>query len=126
MITILKEENSETLKRFFIDNNLDAPKDDAIIFVARENEKILASATLVLKNYKVFLESAVAEESLCDKQNILTGTLKSLLNFADLRGIKIVYGDNGILEKLYKLLGFKQNDDGIYELSLEGYFTCKH
>ena len=124
MITILKEENNSEIKEFFKRNGIDDLPPDAIIFAARENEKILASGALVLKNYKVFLETAVVDKDLGEDKVLLNGLAKSLLNFADLRGIKTVYGDNPKLFDLYKMLRFSKNE--IYELSLEGYFTCEH
>ncbi len=124
MITILKEENNSEIKEFFKRNGIDDLPPDAIIFAARENEKILASGALVLKNYKVFLDAAVVDKDLGEDKVLLNGLAKSLLNFADLRGIKTVYGDNPKLFDLYKMLRFNKNE--IYELSLEGYFTCEH
>lgn len=124
MITILKEENNAEIKEFFKRNEMKNLPEDAIIFAARENEKIIAAGALVLKNYKVFLEEAVVDKDLGEDKVLLNGLAKSLLNFADLRGIKTVYGDNPELSELYKMLRFNKNE--IYELSLEGYFTCEH
>ncbi len=124
MLTILKEDKSVEICDFFEKNQTSCPPDDAVIFVAREKEKILAAGTLVLKNYKVFLETAVVDKNLGEDKVLLNGLSKSLLNFADLRGIKTVYGDNPELIELYKMLRFSENE--IYELSLEGYFTCEH
>lgn len=124
MITILKENKSKEIEAFFEKNEKSCPPDDAIIFVSREKDEILAAGTLVLKNYKVFLETAFVDKSLGDDKVLLNGLAKSLLNFADLRGIKTVYGDNPELSELYKMLRFIKNET--YELSLKGYFTCEH
>ncbi|MBQ4515805.1 MAG: hypothetical protein II978_03340, partial [Clostridia bacterium] len=53
------------------------------------------------------------------------GMLKAIMNLADLRGIKQIYGTNKELEELYKLLRFKK-EEGRYFLNLEGYFTTDH
>ena len=61
--------------------------------------------------------------------NLVLGLMKSLLNLADLRGMKTVYGSNPAMFDLYKMLRFKKSAGEakkMYELSLEGYFTCEN
>lgn len=95
---------------------------------AREKDEILALGALSMKNYKVYLDDIVVKKDLCEDINLALGLLKSLLNLADLRGIKAVYGSNCDMDKLYRMLRFAEieEDKKEYMLSLEGYFTCEH
>ncbi len=117
MLTIKREENNEEIKAI-----LDC-KDNTIIMTARDNGKLLGVGTLILKDYKVFLDKIVLINE--DDLNLKLGIAKSLLNLADLQGIKTIYGQNEELFKLYKMLKFKEADN-IFTLELEGYFTCEH
>ena len=80
----------------------------------------------------IILDVRTAEE-FKDNLGFILGIMKSLLNLADLRGIRTVYGSNPALYDLYKMLRFQKEtmEDGKkrYALDLEGYFTadsCTH
>ena len=47
---------------------------------------------------------------------------KALLNAIDLMGIKDVFCKNSEMDRLLRALRFKE-EDGVYKLNLEGYFT---
>lgn len=51
---------------------------------------------------------------------------KAMLNYLDLHGVKNVTYPAVTDEKLAARLGFRQNGDGVYAVSLVGYFTGKH
>ena len=117
MLTIKREENNEEIKAI-----LDCD-DNTIIMTARDNKKLLGAGTLTLKDYKVYLDKIVLNDD--NDLSLKLGIAKSLLNLADLKGIKVVYGENKELYSLYKMLKFKEID-GMFVLELEGYFTCEH
>ncbi|MBE7022352.1 MAG: hypothetical protein E7414_03965 [Ruminococcaceae bacterium] len=83
---------------------------------------LIGLGSLCLCGYKVYLNFIhLAEEDAA----LSHGLAKSLLNMADLRGIKTVYGSNPALDKLYACLRFqKENEE--YALSLENYFQAEH
>ena len=51
---------------------------------------------------------------------------KAMLNYLDLHGVKDVEYPEVKNEALVKRLGFRKGEDGIYRVSLVGYFTGKH
>ena len=53
------------------------------------------------------------------------GLAKALMNLADLRGIKKIYGSSKALENIYTALRFQKEEEE-YSVSLEGYFTAGH
>jgi len=90
-----------------------------IIMCAKEGENYLGAGALELNVDKVYLNFLVTEE---EDLILKLGIIKSLLNLADLRGIKTVYGNNKELASLYKMTRFKDDGDEM-KLDLEGYFT---
>ncbi len=125
MITILKEENKEALNAFLKEQNTTICMDNMIVMSAKDKDEILAVGALCMKDYKVYLDHIVLKDTYREDLNLSLGILKSLLNLADLRGIKTVYGSNPDMERFYKMLRFQKEND-TYTLSLEGYFTCEH
>ena len=86
-------------------------------------------SSLSMKDYRVFLDHIVVSGEYVEDLNLVLGLMKSLLNLADLRGMKTVYGSNPAMFDLYKMLRFKKSageTKKMYELSLEGYFTCEN
>lgn len=129
MIEIKTEENKLQATAFLREHGDETDIENAIVMSAREKDAYLAVGALFLKEYKVCLDLVVPSAEHKENTGLILGLMKSLLNLADLRGIKTVYGLNPDLENLYKLLRFKEADAGgkkVYELSLEGYFTCEH
>ncbi len=120
MLTIKKEEQNDKLQSFLnslgCHNNLDGK----IIMSAKDGGNYLGAGTLELKKDKVYLNFLVTRD---DDLSLKLGILKSLLNLADLRGIKTIYGNEYNLNSLYKMARFKE-ENGEYILDLEGYFTC--
>lgn len=129
MITIKTEENIEKIDAFLKKQGVSEDLGQAIAMTARDGEQILALGALSMWDYKVFLDHLVLSDAYADDKNLAIGLLKSLLNLADLRGIKTVYGANPTMFDYYKMLRFKPDDaemPKIYTLSLEGYFQCEH
>lgn len=129
MLTIKTEEDKTDIYSFLSSLGVSAELNDSIVMAARDDGKILAVGALSMKKYRVFTDFIVLNPECADDLNISIGLMKSLLNLADLRGIKTVYGSNRALFNLYEMLRFKKSldkDGEMYELSLEGYFTCEH
>ena len=133
MIEIKIDENKLQAQAFLTAQGVSTNISNDIVMSAKEKGVIIAIGTLSLKNYKVFLDTIVPSKELKDNLGFILGLMKSLLNLADLRGMRTVYGSNPALFDLYKMLRFKKEvtDDGkkIYALDLEGYFTvdsCQH
>lgn len=120
MLTIKKEEINDKLESFLQKNNCNENLEQKIIMGAKDGEEYLGVGTLELRIDKVYLNFVATKE---DDLTLKLGIMKSLLNLADLRGIKTIYGDNEELKSLYKMLRFNENDNE-YILELEGYFTC--
>lgn len=120
MLTILKEEPNAELNEFLKKLGKSELSADEIIMAAKDGEKYLGVGALELKNYKPYLNTLVAET---DDLILKLSIIKSLLNLADLRGIKTVYGDAPELFSYYKMARFKEVD-GEYAVDLKGYFEC--
>ena len=120
MLTILKEEPNAELNNFLKKLGADEISSDKIIMTAKDGEKYLGVGALELKNYKAYLNILITET---DDLILRLSIIKSLLNLADLRGIKAIYGDNPELSGYYKMARFKETD-GEYAVDLDGYFKC--
>ncbi len=124
MLTI-KETNDKLKAREFLKScGNQYELGDDIVMTCQENDKILGVTSLSLKDGQVYL-NLLEILSEANDISLKLGMLKSVMNLADLRGIKHIYGTNKDLEELYKLLRFKE-EDGRYVLNLEGYFTTEH
>ena len=129
MITIKTEEDKTDIHKFLYSQGANIDLTGTIVMTARENETILALGALSMKDYRVFLDHIVVSGESVEDLNLVLGLMKSLLNLADLRGMKTVYGSNPAMFDLYKMLRFKKSAGEakkMYELSLEGYFTCEN
>ena len=120
MLTILKEEVNDKLTAFLQEMAVNENLEGKIIMAAKDAEEYLGAGALELRVDKVYLDFLVTKE---DDLVLKLGIIKSLLNLADLRGIKRVYGSNPELESYYKMTRF-QEENGEFSLDLEGYFTC--
>ena len=101
------------------------PEDDKVVICARYPDKFVGMAyvSALGENGVIHFYSLVDGYS-DDTDLFLLG--KAMLNYLDLHGVKnVVYPDVSD-EKMAKRLGFRQNDAGVYALSLTGYFTGKH
>ena len=124
MLTIKEAENKTIAEQFLLQKGIEVSLTEDIVMTCMDRDECLGVATLSLKEAgKVYLDLVkMIEEDL----SFAHGMAKSILNLADLRGIKLVYGKNPELVRLYQMLQFKEQD-GEYVLSLEGYFTAdKH
>ena len=92
----------------------------AMAYAAREDEVVVGIAQFrILGKYGVIydLANSVGTDDL--EALIIMG--RTVLNFIDLCGVKdvIIKTEN---RNLPKILGFKQDNDGIYKINLDGYF----
>ncbi len=82
-------------------------------------DELMGIGSICLSDLKVYMDFLYVSE---DDFGLLHGLAKSLLNMADLSGIKTVYGKCPSLTELYKLLRFASENDE-FVLNLDGYFT---
>lgn len=120
LLTIKKEEANDKLSEFLKELGYVKDLQNKIIMTAKDGDIYLGAGALELIGSKVYLNFVDTKD---DELSLRLGIAKSLLNLADLRGIKFVYGNNEDLEKIYKLTRFKKENDE-YILNLEGYFDC--
>ncbi|MBE7035213.1 MAG: GNAT family N-acetyltransferase [Ruminococcaceae bacterium] len=120
MLTIKKIDNNIQVAAYCRDHALTAPLDKPSQFMGLfEGDTLCGLGALTLEGTKVFMNFIHAEDEL-----LIHGLAKALLNMADLRGIKTVYGTNQALESLYRRLRFEKTE-AEYVLSLAGYFTAE-
>lgn len=124
MLTIKQEQNQDVVVDFLQKLGSDADLSDDIVMTSRDGETMIGLGSLSLNAGKVYLNHIIFVPEFEDEL-MVQGLAKALLNLADLRGIRVVYGTEPALEKLYAALGF-QNENEEYVLQLEGYFTKKH
>ncbi len=86
------------------------------------SDGLIGIGSICLSGLKVYMDFLYVAE---DDFGLLHGLAKSLLNMADLSGIKTVYGKCNKLQDLYKILRFQPENEE-YVLSLDGYFTAEH
>ena len=86
------------------------------------DEGLVGIGSICLSGLKVYMDFLYVAEG---DFGLLHGLAKSLLNMADLSGIKTIYGKCNELQDLYKILRFQPENEE-YVLSLEGYFTAEH
>ncbi|MGN1059255.1 MAG: hypothetical protein ACI4QW_02390 [Clostridia bacterium] len=120
MLTIKKIEDMQEIGEYLTKNGLalsNAPQQYMGVYA--ENG-LCALGSLTLCGAKVYM-NFIHEEG---GGHLDYGLAKALLNMADLRGIKTVYGSNTDLDKLYTVLRFtKENHE--FVLSLDVYFTAE-
>ncbi|MBQ3554424.1 MAG: hypothetical protein IJA08_07060 [Clostridia bacterium] len=120
MLTIKEVENKTIAEQFLLKKGIEVSLTEDIVMTCMDRDECLGVAALTLKEEgKVYLDLVKMIE---DDLSFAHGMAKSILNLADLRGIKQVYGKNPELSRLYQMLQFTEQD-GEYVLSLEGYFT---
>ena len=101
------------------------PEDDKVVICARYPDKFVGLAYVSAENENGTVHFLSLVDGYNDDTDIfLLG--KAMLNYLDLHGVKNVVYPDVTDPALAKRLGFKQNDDGIFTLCLEGYFTGKH
>ncbi len=125
MITIKTDDNILEINEFFKKNDKSFDLENSIVMSAKDKNEILAAGALSMKGYHVYLDCVAPLGNSPEELSLVLGLMKSLLNLADLRGIKTVYGSNTEMRRLYKLLRFKETENDEYELSLDGYFSTE-
>ena len=120
MLTIKKIEDLQNIKAYTEAHASAHDFTNEQVMALTEGDAITGLGSLSLIGYKVYLNFIHAEEPM-----LCHGLAKALLNMADLRGIKTVYGNNPELTILYNRLRFQQENDE-YTVSLENYFRAEH
>lgn len=95
-----------------------------IVMVCTDGDEILGVSALTLRGCRVYLDLILTIKDISDLA-FKAGLARAIMNLADLRGIKEIYGTTPELFELYKMLRFKKEEDE-YRLNLEGYFTAGH
>ena len=101
------------------------PEEGKVVVCARYEDRFVGAAYLLVEGEvgTVLLYSLVPDY---DDETDLFLLGKAMLNYMDLHGVKTVIYPSPVNEAMAKRLRFKQNDEGVYTLSLEGYFTGEH
>ena len=101
------------------------PEDDKTVICARYPDKFVGIAYVSVKGTEGVVHLLSLVDGYGDSTDIfLLG--KAMLNFMDLHGVKNVTYPSVTDASLAKRLGFRENESGVYTLSLEGYFTPHH
>lgn len=119
MITIKKIEDMNEITAYLQAQNIDHSFGMEQFMGMYDGDRLIGIGSIELSVTKVYLNFIYTEENI---HAFNFGLAKSLLNMADLSGVKTVYGNNPDLTVLYMALRFTNENDE-YMLSLEGYFT---
>ncbi|MBE7009907.1 MAG: hypothetical protein E7418_00270 [Ruminococcaceae bacterium] len=122
MLTIKKIENTSDAIAYLNAHGITHDITNEQVMAMTEGDKTLGLGSLSLVGYKVYMNFIHVEDG---SDMLMHGLAKSLLNMADLRGMKTIYGSNPALDALYIRLRFKKEDNE-YVLSLENYFQAEH
>lgn len=122
MLTIKEAEDKTAAQQFLDSCEISDLLAENIVMQCEENGAILGVASLCRKENKIYLNQVTTKQ---EDVALRLGLAKALMNLADLRGIKMLYGNNEALEKLYTALRF-QKVEGEYCVSLEKYFSVGH
>ena len=120
MLTIKKIESFDEIQAFFEKEKIEHAIAAEQFMGFYDGDALCGIGSLELKTTKVYMNFLYVSGG---DMPLYHGLAKALLNMADLRGIKTVYGSNHELDKLYSLLRFQKEDEE-YCLSLENYFTA--
>lgn len=124
MLTIKEAADKRAAQSFLDSLGVSDSVSEDIVMCCEENGRILGVSSLSLSEGKVYLNLLVMEKD-ADEMSLKLGLAKALLNLADLRGIKKIYGSSKALENIYTALRFRREEEE-YSVSLEGYFTAGH
>lgn len=119
MITIKKIEDMNEINAYLQTQNLDHTFGMEQFMGMYDDDRLIGLGSIELCVTKVYLNFIHTEENI---HAFNYGLAKSLLNMADLSGVKMIYGNNPDLAVLYMALRFV-NENEEYSLSLDGYFT---
>ena len=124
MLTIKEAADKRAVRSFLDSLGVSDSVSEDIVMCCEENGRILGVSSLALSEGKVYLNLLVMAEN-ADEMSLKLGLAKALMNLADLRGIKKIYGSSKALENIYTALRFQKEEEE-YSVSLEGYFTAGH
>lgn len=119
MLTIKKIEDMNEITAYLKSQNINHTFGMEQFMGMYDDHSLIGIGSIELCVTKVYLNFIYTEEN---TQAFNYGLAKSLLNMADLSGVKTVYGNNPELTVLYMALRFANENDE-YMLSLDGYFT---
>lgn len=122
MITIKHTTDIKRAEQFLksIGENQEIAND--IVMQSCNKEEIFGVGTLSLENSKICLNKLYFTPDYNNMQNKLS-LAKALLNFADFREMKTIYGTNVELTEIYSALRFQKIKDE-FVVNLNGYFTA--
>ena len=124
MLEIRESKDKTRAQEFVKEQGSDYNLSDDIVMVCADADEILGVSALSLRESKVYLDLLLTIETMGDLA-FKAGLARAIMNLADLRGIKEIYGSCPELSELYEMLRFKK-EEGEYRLSLDGYFTAGH
>lgn len=124
MLTIKEAADKRAVRSFLDSLGVSDSVSEDIVMCCEENGRILGVSSLTLTEGKVYLNLLIMVGD-ADEMSLKLGLAKALLNLADLRGIKKIYGRSEALENIYTALRFQKEEEE-YSVSLEGYFTAGH
>ncbi len=120
MLTIKKIITTEEVENYLSTQGIALSMDYQQFMGVYDGDTLIGMGSINLVDLKVYMNFIYTED---DDFGLRHGLAKSLLNMADLSGIKTVYGGNPELSDLYSILRFQKDGDE-YVLQLEGYFTA--
>ncbi len=120
MLTIKKIITTEEVENYLSTQGITLSMDYQQFMGIYDGDTLIGMGSINLVDLKVYLNFIYTED---DDFGLRHGLAKSLLNMADLSGIKTIYGSNPELSDLYSILRFQKDGDE-YVLQLEGYFTA--
>ncbi|MBE7040485.1 MAG: hypothetical protein E7400_00800 [Ruminococcaceae bacterium] len=120
MLTIKKIITTEEVENYLSTQGIPLSMDYQQFMGIYDGDTLIGMGSINLVDLKVYMNFIYTED---DDFGLRHGLAKSLLNMADLSGIKTVYGSNPELSDLYSILRFQKDGDE-YVLQLEGYFTA--
>ena len=120
MLTIKKIITTEEVENYLSTQGITLSMDYQQFMGIYDGDTLIGMGSINLVDLKVYMNFIYTED---DDFGLRHGLAKSLLNMADLSGIKTIYGSNPELSDLYSILRFQKDGDE-YVLQLEGYFTA--
>lgn len=124
MLEIRESKDKKRAQEFVKEQGFNYDISDDIVMVCTDGNEILGVSALSLRGTKVCLDLILTTADANDMAFKIS-LARAIMNLADLRGIKEIYGACPELFKLYEMLKFKKEEDE-YRLSLDGYFTAEH
>ncbi|MBE7048519.1 MAG: hypothetical protein E7393_04020 [Ruminococcaceae bacterium] len=118
MLTIQKIDDTQVITAYINKNKLPDMAGHHQYMALYDGDALCGLGALSLVGTKVYMNLVHTSSGNAFNHSLA----KALLNMADLRGIKTIYGSNLALSELYTALRFTKEKEE-YVLRLEGYFT---